>query len=86
VPFCQTDAAKQVNDRRPTEDGACITAAAPVRYKSAARVSRRSRACNWHLMVLTRLGRRVPSDRDKLASSISIALRKAAIEEEQVSR
>ncbi len=83
-PFCG-HADTQVKDSRPTEDSAAI---------------RRRRACpacgsRWttfervhlrELTVLKKNGQRVLFDRDKLARSIHIAVRKRPIDDEQVER
>jgi transcriptional repressor NrdR len=73
----------QVKDSRPTEDSAairrrrvCLTC--NFRFTTFERVQLRE------LTVLKRAGRRVPFDRDKLARSISIALRKRPVEPERV--
>ncbi len=83
-PFCG-HADTQVKDSRPTEDSAAI---------------RRRRACpacgsRWttfervhlrELTVLKKNGQRVLFDRDKLARSIHIAVRKRPVDDEQVER
>ena len=83
-PFCG-HADTQVKDSRPTEDAAAI---------------RRRRACpacgsRWttfervflrELTVLKKNGQRATFDRDKLARSIHIAVRKRPINDEQVER
>lgn len=83
-PFCG-HADTQVKDSRPTEDNAAI---------------RRRRACpacgsRWttfervhlrELTVLKKNGQRAIFDRDKLARSINIAVRKRPIDDEQVER
>ena len=83
-PFCG-HADTQVKDSRPTEDSAAI---------------RRRRACpacgsRWttfervylrELTVLKKNGQRAIFDRDKLARSIHIAVRKRPIDDEQVER
>ena len=83
-PFCG-HADTQVKDSRPTEDNAAI---------------RRRRACpacgsRWttfervhlrELTVLKKNGQRATFDRDKLARSIHIAVRKRPIDDEQVER
>ncbi len=83
-PFCGHNDT-QVKDSRPTEDNAAI---------------RRRRACpacgsRWttfervylrELTVLKKNGQRVLFDRDKLARSIHIAVRKRPIDDEQVER
>ena len=83
-PFCG-HADTQVKDSRPTEDNAAI---------------RRRRACpacgsRWttfervylrELTALKKNGQRASFDRDKLARSIHIAVRKRPIDDEQVER
>ena len=83
-PFCG-HADTQVKDSRPTEDAAAI---------------RRRRACpacgsRWttfervflrELTVLKKNGQRATFDRDKLARSIHIAVRKRPVDDEQVER
>lgn len=73
----------QVKDSRPTEDSAairrrrvCLTCS--FRFTTFERVQLRE------LIVLKRNGRRVPFDRDKLARSIAISLRKRNVEPERV--
>ena len=77
-PYCGNDDT-QVKDSRPTEDSSAI---------------RRRRICNGcggrfttfervqlrELMVVKKSGRKVPFDRDKLARSVSTALRKRDVE------
>ena len=83
-PYCGNDDT-QVKDSRPTEDSSAI---------------RRRRVCNGcggrfttfervqlrELMVVKKSGRKVPFDRDKLARSVSTALRKRDVEPERVDR
>jgi transcriptional repressor NrdR len=83
-PFCGHEDT-QVKDSRPTEDQSAI---------------RRRRSCpgcgsRWttfervylrELTVVKKTGSRVPFDRDKLARSIMIAVRKRPIDEQQVDR
>jgi len=83
-PYCQSEDT-QVKDSRPAEDGAVI---------------RRRRVCSVcggrfttfesvqlrDLMVVKKSGRRVPFDREKLARSIDVALRKRDVDEERVER
>ena len=81
-PFCQNEDT-QVKDSRPTEDGAAIRRRRQCdqcnsRFTTFERVQLRD------LIVLKRSGRRTPFDRDKLARSVTIALRKRPIEEEQI--
>ena len=83
-PFCGSDDT-QVKDSRPTEDSTairrrrhCISCRS--RFTTFERVQLRD------LMVIKNTGARVGFDRDKLARSISIALRKRPIEPERVER
>lgn len=83
-PYCQ-NADTQVKDSRPTEDNTAI---------------RRRRACSGcggrfttferiqlrDLTVVKRNGQRIPFDRDKLARSIDIAIRKRPVDPERVER
>jgi transcriptional repressor NrdR len=73
----------QVKDSRPTEDSAAIRRrrvclSCQFRFTTFERVQLRE------LTVIKRNGRRVPFDRDKLARSIAIAVRKRNIEPERV--
>ena len=73
----------QVKDSRPTEDSAVIRRrrvciACNFRFTTFERVQLRE------LTVIKRNGRRVPFDRDKLARSVEIALRKRNVDPERV--
>ena len=73
----------QVKDSRPTEDSSAIRRrrvclACNFRFTTFERVQLRE------LVVIKRNGRRVPFDRDKLARSIQISLRKRPVEPERV--
>ncbi|MEZ5787483.1 MAG: transcriptional regulator NrdR [Xanthobacteraceae bacterium] len=73
----------QVKDSRPTEDSAAIRRrrlclACGFRFTTFERVQLRE------LIVIKRNGRRVPFDRDKLARSIEIALRKRNVDPDRV--
>jgi len=81
-PFCQNEDT-QVKDSRPTEDSACIRRRRQC-DKCGSRFTTFERVQLRELTVLKRSGRRVPFDRDKLARSITIALRKRPIEDDQV--
>ena len=75
----------QVKDSRPTEDAAAIRRrrvclSCNFRFTTFERVQLRE------LTVIKRNGRRVPFDRDKLARSLSIALRKRPVEPERIER
>lgn len=83
-PFCGHDET-QVKDSRPSEDGAAIRRRrlcpqCEGRFTTFERVQLRE------LTILKRSGRRTPFDRDKLARSISIAMRKRPVEPERVER
>ena len=83
-PFCGSDDT-QVKDSRPTEDSTAIRrrrscTACGARFTTFERVQLRE------LTVLKAGGRREPLDRDKLSRSMSIALRKRAVEPERIER
>ena len=83
-PFCGNEET-QVKDSRPSEDGSAIRRrrhcpACGARFTTFERVQLRE------LTVIKKTGRRVPFDRDKLARSINIALRKRPVEPERVER
>jgi transcriptional repressor NrdR len=83
-PYCGHDDT-QVKDSRPTEDGAAIRRRrfcpqCGQRFTTIERVQLRE------LTVVKADGRRVAFDRDKLARSIRVALRKRPIEEERIER
>lgn len=80
-PFCGHDDT-QVKDSRSTEDGVAIRrrrvcSACTQRFTTVERVQLRE------LTVTKADGRRVPFDRDKLARSIRVALRKRPVPEER---
>lgn len=83
-PHCgQNDS--QVKDSRPTEDNTAIRRRrfcpeCGERFTTFERVQLRE------LTVSKRSGRRVPFDRDKLARSVQIALRKRPVEPEHIDR
>ena len=83
-PFCGHDET-QVKDSRPSEDGAAIRRrrlcpGCEGRFTTFERVQLRE------LTILKRSGRRTPFERDKLARSVSIAIRKRPIDPERVER
>ncbi|HJS85667.1 MAG TPA: transcriptional regulator NrdR [Acetobacteraceae bacterium] len=83
-PFCG-HADTQVKDSRPSEDGAAIRRrryciGCGQRFTTIERVQLRE------LTVIKSDGRRVAFDRDKLARSIRIALRKRPVTEERIER
>lgn len=83
-PFCGHEDT-QVKDSRSTDDGAAIRrrrvcGGCAQRFTTIERVQLRE-------LVVTKMdGRRVPFDRDKLARSIRIALRKRPVEEDRQER
>jgi transcriptional repressor NrdR len=81
-PFCQNEDT-QVKDSRPTEDGAAIRRRRQC-DKCGSRFTTFERVQLRDLTVVKRSGRRVPFDRDKLARSLAIALRKRPIEQDQI--
>lgn len=81
-PFCSSEDT-QVKDSRPTEDGAAIRRRrlcldCDARFTTFERVQLRE------LIILKSSGKKVPFDREKLLRSISIAVRKRDIDQEQV--
>ncbi|PWR19334.1 transcriptional regulator NrdR [Zavarzinia aquatilis] len=83
-PFCGHEET-QVKDSRPTEDNAAIRRrrfcpGCGARFTTFERVQLRE------ITIVKKSGRRVPFDRDKLARSIMIALRKRPVEPERVER
>jgi transcriptional repressor NrdR len=83
-PFCGHEDT-QVKDSRPTDDGAAIRrrrfcTACSQRFTTIERVQLRE------LIVVKADNRRVPFDRDKLARSVRVALRKRPVQEERIER
>jgi len=83
-PYCGHDDT-QVKDSRPTEDNSAIRRrrycpACVCRFTTFERVQLRE------LTVVKKSGRRMPFERDKLARSISLALRKRPVEPDRVER
>ncbi len=83
-PFCGNEDT-QVKDSRPADDGASIRRRRSCpgcgnRFTTFERVQLRD------LTVIKTDGRRVPFDRDKLARSIRVALRKRPFDEERIER
>jgi transcriptional repressor NrdR len=81
-PFCQNEDT-QVKDSRPTEDSAAIRRRRQC-DKCGSRFTTFERVQLRELVVLKRSGRRVPFDREKLERSVSVALRKRPIEDDQI--
>ena len=83
-PFCGSDDT-QVKDSRPTEDKAAIRRrrscpSCGARFTTFERVQLRE------LTIVKKNGHRQPFDRDKLARSIYIALRKRPVEPDRIER
>ncbi len=83
-PFCG-HADTQVKDSRPTDDGSAIRrrrfcGGCSQRFTTIERVQLRD------LTVVKADGRRVAFDRDKLARSVRVALRKRPVTEEKIER
>ena len=83
-PFCG-HAESQVKDSRPSEDGAAIRRRRLCpecggRFTTFERVQLRE------ITILKRSGRRAPFDRDKLARSVAVAIRKRPIDPDRVER
>jgi transcriptional repressor NrdR len=83
-PYCGNNDT-QVKDSRPSEDNTAIRRRRVCpdcggRFTTFERVQLRE------LMVLKKNGRRVPFDRDKLARSVDVALRKRSVDPERVER
>ena len=83
-PFCGYEDT-QVKDNRPTEDGTAIRRRRACsdcmqRFSTVERVQLRE------ITVVKADGRRVLFDRDKLARSVRIALRKRPVDEERIER
>jgi transcriptional repressor NrdR len=83
-PFCGHDDT-QVKDSRPTEDNTSIRRR---RYcpSCGARFTTFERIQLRELTVVKKTGQRVPFDRDKLARSVAVALRKRPVEPERMER
>src|SRR4051812_17782560 len=83
-PFCGADDT-QVKDSRPTEDKSAIRRR---RFcpNCAARFTTFERVQLRELTVVKKTGQREPFDRDKLARSMYVALRKRPVETERVER
>ena len=83
-PFCNNPET-QVEDSRPTEDGSAIRrrrlcSNCGSRFTSFERVQLRD------LTIIKKDGKRAPFNRDKLANSIIIALRKRKVDTERIER
>ena len=84
-PFCR-DKDTSVVDSRPTEDGTAIRRRRVCACDRKERFTTFERVQFRELTVVKSNGRRAPFDRDKIAKSITIALRKRPIDGESVEK
>jgi len=84
-PFCR-EKDTSVVDSRPTEDGTAIRRRRVCACERKERFTTFERVQFRELTVLKSDGRRTPFDRDKIAKSITIALRKRPIDGESVEK
>ena len=84
-PFCR-EKDTSVVDSRPTEDGTAIRRRRVCSCDRKERFTTFERVQFRELTVLKSNGRRAPFDRDKIAKSITIALRKRPIDGESVEK
>ena len=84
-PFCR-EKDTSVVDSRPTEDGTAIRRRRVCACERKERFTTFERVQFRELTVIKTNGRRAPFDRDKIAKSITIALRKRPIDSESVER
>jgi len=84
-PFCR-EKDTSVVDSRPTEDGTAIRRRRVCTCDRKERFTTFERVQFRELTVIKSNGRRAPFDRDKVAKSITIALRKRPIDSESVEK
>ena len=84
-PFCR-EKDTSVVDSRPTEDGTAIRRRRVCACDRKERFTTFERVQFRELTVIKNNGRRTPFDRDKIAKSITIALRKRPIDGESVEK
>ena len=84
-PFCRKKDTSVV-DSRPTEDGTAIRRRRVCACDRKERFTTFERVQFRELTVIKNNGRRAPFDRDKIAKSITIALRKRPIDSESVGK
>ena len=84
-PFCR-EKDTSVVDSRPTEDGTAIRRRRVCACDRKERFTTFERVQFRELTVIKSDGRRAPFDRDKIAKSITIALRKRPIDSESVEK
>ena len=84
-PFCR-EKDTSVVDSRPTEDGTAIRRRRVCACERKERFTTFERVQFRELTVVKNNGRRVPFDRDKIAKSINISLRKRPIDSESIEK
>ena len=84
-PFCR-EKDTSVVDSRPTEDGTAIRRRRVCACERKERFTTFERVQFRELTVIKNNGRRAPFDRDKIAKSITIALRKRPIDSESIEK
>jgi len=84
-PFCR-EKDTSVVDSRPTEDGTAIRRRRVCACERKERFTTFERVQFRELTVIKNNGRRAPFDRDKIAKSITIALRKRPIDNESIEK
>jgi len=84
-PFCR-EKDTSVVDSRPTEDGTAIRRRRVCGCERKERFTTFERVQFRELTIVKRNGRKVPLDRDKIAKSIRISLRKRPIDDEAVEK
>ena len=84
-PFCR-EKDSSVVDSRPTEDGTAIRRRRVCGCERKERFTTFERVQFRELTVVKNNGRKVPFDRDKIAKSINISLRKRPIDRESIEK
>ncbi len=84
-PFCR-EKDTSVVDSRPTEDGTAIRRRRVCACERKERFTTFERVQFRELSVIKSNGRRAPFDRDKIAKSITISLRKRPIDSESIEK
>ena len=84
-PFCR-EKDTSVVDSRPTEDGGAIRRRRVCGCERKERFTTFERVQFRELTVVKNNGRKVPFDRDKIAKSINISLRKRPIDSESIEK
>jgi len=84
-PFCR-EKDTSVVDSRPTEDGTAIRRRRVCACERKERFTTFERVQFRELTVVKNNGRKVPFDRDKIAKSINISLRKRPIDSESIEK